>query len=75
MLEISKGAEVCMNLRSAGVTGNLSPPKIWPPRAKFPRKFAPPGPYEIWPPSTLLLLFPPRKYGPLFGNLAPSKKL
>ena len=43
----------------AGVTGNLAPPKIWPPRAKFPRKFGPPGPYflgnmapssEIWPP-------------------------
>ena len=45
---------------TAGVTGNLAPPKIWPPRAKFPRKFGPGGPYflvnmaprsEIWPPQ------------------------
>ncbi len=32
---------LCFGL-TTGVTGNMSPPKICPPRAKFPRKFVPP---------------------------------
>jgi hypothetical protein len=34
-------------------------------------KFVSPVSQEIWPPRAIF----PRKYGPLFGNLAPSKKL
>ena len=41
----------------------FGPPKIWPPRAKFPRKYVPP-------PGAIF----PRKFGPRFGNLAPLHK-
>jgi hypothetical protein len=62
----------------AGVPGNLPPPQLWPPRAKFPRKFGPLGaifPRKYDPPSEI---WPPRKHSLLYrcklGNREASSK-